>query len=65
MRSAEAELDAQGAKEGPIDWGSYLAEPRAKLQGHWGKRISAHRRTQLLNTCLLYTSPSPRDRSLS
>ena len=49
MRSAEAELDAQGAKDGPINWGSYLAEPRAKLQGYWGKRASAHRRTQLLN----------------
>ena len=50
MRSAEVELDAQGAKEGPIEWGSYLAEPRAKLQGYWGKRISAHKRAQLLQT---------------
>ena len=33
-----------------MDWAAFLAEPKAKRQGYWGKRSSAAKRARLLRT---------------
>ena len=50
-----------GAQEAFVLTGSYLASPRSHLFIAADKEEAAY----LYNSCLLYTSPSPRDATLS
>ena len=55
-------IDPQGiTKSSALAWISG-APKRVGLQGRWGRELSTWLNNQLVDTCLLYTSPSPRDR---
>ena len=51
--------------EGPLEWSAITVNTQEEAEEWWKCRTSTDCKVNRVSTCLLYTSPSPRDRTRS